>query len=221
MFPLLTTTHSASQNLLTEDRVCPSLHGLNYDDAVWGYDSILQQLKQLLIAQQSSMVSLKTMRSMLDAIDDWMLRYIFRGDIGESDAGRCSRALIMAGHVFLYVTLRQVPPRSPPLRRMCERLRSALEFDIADGFLWTHDSAALLWMSFIGLLGSGGLTDATAEGKWFMGLFQTVAKNNQQERSSGSSTLGESLCPFPWCKNYCQPLLDRLERGFHLVHPLS
>jgi hypothetical protein len=92
---------------------------------------------------------------------------------------------------------------------------------MADVIIWTHDSAPLLWMSFVGLLGSGGLTDATAEGKWFMVVFQTTAKQYRQQQFSDTGTLGKMLSTFPWSKTYCQPLLDGLERGFDLVRSPS
>lgn len=161
--------------------------------------------------RRSSMVSPETLRILLNIVDDAILRHLYQEDIDISDTERCSRALLLAAHIFMYVTLRQVPPKSPLLRRMCTRLQSTVRSTAFAEEIWRGNEVALLWIAFVGLLGMGEEIGASLEGQWFLNVFRSTFQRQSQDFSTQNGSLCGMLSTFLWDDPYCQPLLARLE----------
>jgi hypothetical protein len=157
------------------------------------------------------MVSLEVLRTLFNVVDDSILRHLYRDCIGLSDASRRSRALVLAAHVFMYVTLRQVPPKSPLVRRVCTRLQSAVGLSPTARETWTDDRAALLWIAFVGLLGTGERAETCLEGQWFLNLFRSTVQGYPEDFPPGNGGVRGILSTFLWDELSCQPLLAGLE----------
>lgn len=182
----------------------PSLH-----DSVADNDCsrVFTQLRQLLFATQSLTISVDDQRTLLNTVDESILRHLYKNCVHLSDSGRRSRALVLAAQVFMYVTLRQVPPGSPLVCRMCSRLQRMMEAD-QPGRIWTDHREALLWVAFIGILGAG---QGCLEGQWFLDLFKSTVQASQHESCSGSDGILGILSTFLWDESLCPQLLARLE----------
>ncbi|KAH8657767.1 hypothetical protein BX600DRAFT_58962 [Xylariales sp. PMI_506] len=178
-----------------------------------GLVQIFGKLRQLLSAQQSQAVSLETLRAPLHAIEDLILQHLYRDSVNVSDAGQRSNALVLAAHIFMYVTLRRVSPRLPLLRRMCLKLQNVVGCT-SPSRAWNGYSAALLWIAFVGLLGTGEEAGSCPEGRRFFTLFQSALYGYPYGFPLGSyNSLHDILSTFLWDEACCQPLLAGLEQG--------
>lgn len=157
------------------------------------------------------MISVEDLRILFNVVDDSILRHLYQDCIDISDASRRSRALVFAAHVFMCVTLRQVPPKSPLLRRICTRLQSTVGLTPTSREIWIEARAALLWIAFVGLLGTGEGSETCPEGQWFLNLFQSTVQGYQQGFPLGNDGVRRILSTFLWDELYCQPVLAGLE----------
>ncbi|RSM10755.1 hypothetical protein CEP52_003388 [Fusarium oligoseptatum] len=201
VFPLMQTDQPQLLPTILEHPFDPPLHdsvtsGSHY--CSW----IFTQLRQLLLATQSSTISVDDQRTLLNIVDYSTLRHLYTGFTDTSYTGRRSRALVLAAQVFMYLTLRQVPPRSPLICRMCDRLRRMMEVDQPGG-IWADHGEAMLWVAFIGLLGT--------EGKWFLHHFKSTVQALQKEIFSGNDGIVGIFSSFLWDEALCPQLLARLE----------
>ncbi|KAH6658178.1 hypothetical protein BKA67DRAFT_557350 [Truncatella angustata] len=212
-FPLLHTDQAYLPASIIEQAWYPPLDHSILNDSSYYHVRIFVQIRQLLLARQSSVVSLDALRTLLNMADDAILRHLYQDSTDVSDASRRSRALVLAAHVFTYVTLRQVPPSSPLVRRMCARLQSIVGLTSSAREIWTENMAALLWVAFVGLLGMGTGTGAKTPpgGQWFLALFQCTVQRHPQGCSPGDGSIRRLLSSFLWDELCCQPLLAGLE----------
>ncbi|KAH6967697.1 hypothetical protein BKA56DRAFT_622568 [Ilyonectria sp. MPI-CAGE-AT-0026] len=180
-------------------------------DSSYHHHRIFALLRQLLLAHKSSMVSLAVVRTLLTVADAAILQHLYRDCIDVSDASRRSHALVLAAHVFMYITLRQVPPKAPLLRRMCARLQSTLGLAPHARDTWSGNRAALLWIAFVGLLGTGEGAETSPREQWFLSLFQSIVQGYPQDFLPGNGSIQRTLSTFLWDEAHCQPLLAGLE----------
>lgn len=141
---------------------------------------------------------------MFNVVNDSILRHLYRDESGVSDPSRRSRALVLAAHVFMHVAFRQMLPKSPLLRRMCNRLQNAVGLTLSSRKTWSENRAALLWVAFVGLLGTGEFAKNCPEGKWFLDLFQSTAQDI-------NGSIHQTLSAFLWDEPCCKSLLVGLE----------
>lgn len=181
------------------------------NDSSHNHQLVFAQLRQLLLAQKSSMVSLAVVRTLLNVADDAILQHLYQDCIDVSDAGRRSHALVLAAHIFVYITLRQVPSKAPLLRRMCARLQSTLGLVPYTRDTWSGNTAALLWIAFVGLLGTGEGAETSPGEQWFLSLFQSILQGYPQDFIPGNGSIQRTLSTFLWDESHCQPLLAGLE----------
>ena len=79
--------------------------------------------------------------------------------------------------------------------------------------IWTEHREALLWIAFIGLLGTG---QGCPEGGWFSGLFNSTVQVLQHKSYSGSGGILGTLSAFLWDETLCPRLLASLEDPSYL-----
>ncbi|KAI1206787.1 uncharacterized protein F4807DRAFT_214794 [Annulohypoxylon truncatum] len=174
--------------------------------------AIFIQIRQLLSARQLTTGSPETFRVPPAALDELILRYLYRDCVDDvSDSRRRSYALVLAAHIFMYVTLRQAPPKSPLVHRMCIRLQGAVGITPPARQLWAENEAALLWIAFVGLLGTGERAETCPAGQSFLYLFRSVVERYPSDSPQGADSLHEMLSAFLWDESYCRPLLRWLD----------
>lgn len=211
IFSLLHTDHAHVPASILEQAQHLPLDLSITNDSSYHHHQIFAQLRQLLLAHKSSMVSLGVVRTLLNIADDAILQHLYQDCIDVSDAGRRSHALVLAAHVFMYITLRQVPGKAPLLRRMCARLQSTLGLAPYATDTWPGNRAALLWIAFVGLLGTGEGMETCPGEQWFLSLFQSIVQGYPQDFIPGNGSIQRTLSTFLWDEPHCQPLLAGLE----------
>lgn len=133
-------------------------------------------------------------------------------------------ALVLAAHVFLYAVLRHVPTTSQLLRILCCRLRRFLEDEtraqpatdaaarIVDA--WAGHITLLVWVAFVGVMGSGWSRMNTDNADWFRSLFQAAILRAQDEEAIVSAdnddALEALLKTFLWSDAECGTALEGL-----------
>ncbi|KAF7563690.1 hypothetical protein G7046_g487 [Stylonectria norvegica] len=172
---------------------------------------IFPQIRQLLLARDSSTISSESQRVTLNLVDDSILRHLYETDADQRSLAGISRALIHAAHVFMYVALRHVSSGSPVLREMCQRLQLAVKA-VATEEPSAEDSSALMWIAFVGQLGIGLKAKSCLAAQWYLNLFRSTASECHC-LGSRKDGIREILASFLWDEVYCLPLLDRLEYG--------
>ncbi|KAI8623509.1 hypothetical protein F5Y19DRAFT_458120 [Xylariaceae sp. FL1651] len=209
-FPLLRADQMCFPVSISEQARQLQLDQSITNDSSYSHDLIFVNLRQLLLARRSSMLSIETLRNQLNAVDALILQHLYSDRIDVSDSRRRSRALVLAAHVFMYITLRDVPPKSPLLRRMCTRLQTIIGSSPSTSKTWTENRSVLLWVAFVGLLGTGHGTGSCPNGQWFLNLFHTVAKECSGDFHLGRGSIYRLLSNFLWDELHCQPLLADL-----------
>ncbi|KAL7940226.1 hypothetical protein V8C42DRAFT_259626 [Trichoderma barbatum] len=212
LFPLLHGDQPSLPASVLEHARYPPLHHSIAGDSSCHHAQIFAQLRQLIQARRSSMVSPADLRVLFDVVDDSILQHLYQGCTGASNASRRSHALFLAAHVFMYVTLRQVPFKSPLLRRMCTRLQAIVGLSFSAREIWSKDTATLLWVAFVGLLGTGETAETCVEGQWFLKLFQSTVRGHLQPFPPDNGSAYETLSAFLWDEPYCRPVLAGLKR---------
>ncbi|KAK8070765.1 hypothetical protein PG997_010968 [Apiospora hydei] len=122
-----------------------------------------------------------------------------------------THALVLAVQVFMFATLRQVPPQSKLMRRMVARLHQTVGESPVASNIWTGYESALLWIAFVGLLGTG-VTEASQQGHWFLNLFRCTAGADWcADYVLCNRDIRQVFSTFLWDNAYCQPVLAELE----------
>ncbi|KAM0255287.1 hypothetical protein ACHAQJ_005942 [Trichoderma viride] len=210
MFPLL---HGEVVHLpasILEETQRQPLHPVIIRAAVNDYSWTFIHLRQLLVARQSPMVSEDDLRILLNILDNTILDYLYQGGIETYESNTLFRALMLAAHVFMYVTLRHVPPGVPLLRRMCARLQQAtIGLIPSTQQVCTEHQAAFLWIAFVGVLGMGTTAETCPDGRWFLGFFQRMAGGQSPGFSKDDDR--RMLSAFLWDDVSCESVLARLD----------
>lgn len=214
MFPLLQIDQVELPASILENARYPPFDDSITNCSSYDHVQIFIQLRQLLLARQSSMVSLGALRGLFNIVEHSILHKLQPDCIDVSDNSNTrSRALVLAAHVFMYVTLHQVVPQSPLLRRMCSKLQNTVGSTPYDTEVWKENRTALLWISFVGLLGTMRNADICSEGVWFLTIFQSIITQEYPEEASlGNGSIRKTLSTFLWDETYCHPLLGRIEQ---------
>ena len=178
-----------------------------------GHGLIFVQLRRLLGARSSSMFSSEALRTLLNIADRSILQHLYQDSIDVSDTGCRSRALVLAAHVFVYVTLHRVPCSSPLVRRLCARLQSTVRLNLVERTIWAEHKAALMWITFVGLLATGESTGPRPNSQWFLALFQSTIREYSHDCLRRDGGIRGILSTFLWDELSCQPLLHRLEES--------
>ncbi|KAI2463960.1 hypothetical protein F4781DRAFT_425926 [Annulohypoxylon bovei var. microspora] len=214
IFPPLHLDHAYLPATVTDHAQHPPLDCSITSGSSYERVEIFTRLRQLLLARQSLTVSPENQLILLNVVDELILQYLYRDCVDDvSDSRRRSCSLVLAAHVFMYVTLRRVPPRSPLIRRICMRLQGTVGIAPTAGQTWTENQAALLWIAFVGLLGTGEgeWAETCPTGQSFLHLFRSVIRAYPRDLHLGVGNLRGILSAFLWDESYCQPLLAWLE----------
>lgn len=171
-----------------------------------GLVDIFARLRDALLAQKTSSTALSVLQqSRINDAECCILQYRSRGRNGLSNIARRNHVLVLAAQVFAYVTLRHVPPKSTMLRRMSAALQTMVDDTLTNNSVWAAHEQALLWIAFVGLLGTQERTDTCATGRWFLELFDSAA-------CADNSDTREIFSSFLWDEAYCHPVLAWLEQ---------
>lgn len=152
------------------------------------------------------------MRTLWNVVEGEILRCLYSNRVDDGLSKR-TEALALAAHVFMYLTLRQVPSRIPLVCRMCTRLQDAIRVAHTEREVWAGHKTALLWIAFVGLLGTD-IENGTGW-NWFWHLFQSTLQQISQDFGIALETydIQRMFRGFLWDEIYCQPLLVRLLIG--------
>ncbi|KAH8199182.1 hypothetical protein TruAng_006651 [Truncatella angustata] len=104
-FPLLHTDQAYLPASILEQAWHPPLDHSILNDSSYYHVRIFVQIRQLLLARQSSVVSLDALRTLLNMADDAILSHLYQDSTDVSDVSRRSRALVLAAHVFTRVDI--------------------------------------------------------------------------------------------------------------------
>jgi len=175
---------------------------------------IFSLLRRALLASKSP----EAQYSLLHDADCSILRYLSLERDTRSDIVKRTLALVLAAHVFMYATLRHVPPKSTLMRRMVTRLQHTMEESLAAGNMWVSRKPALMWIAFIGILGVG-VAEVSTEGQWFSSFFESAAcADSGANCVLGDCDVREILSAFLWDEGYCQPVLAAALKQHALTH---
>jgi hypothetical protein len=202
--------------------------------------AIFKLLRQAIAAQACNIpVAVASIRVIMSTADVRMLEFLFgdhnmssHGEAGSSDPGPPSQriagnspgtAVVLAAHVFLYVVLRHVPTTSQLLRILCCRLRRFLEGStqeqpaahVVDA--WAGNAALLVWIAFVGVMGSGWARKNADNAEWYRSLFYGAVLRAGDDGVITSAydddALEALLKTFLWSDAECGTALESLRRA--------
>ncbi|EFQ34098.1 uncharacterized protein GLRG_09242 [Colletotrichum graminicola M1.001] len=214
--PMLPMFHTLDQVSLPSSVVSraatPSLRHL---DRLAGHDTdegkeprqILATLRQA-ICSQAGAVAADDIRIVMNTADNAILHFLYAERRTATPVQKRFLVLVSAAHVFLYTVLREVPTTGHMARILVARMRAALEDADAIAPVWvSRDDAALLWILFVGVVGSGTAEDRA----WFMSRLLEVLERARDvlppERCSRKN-LQQVLARFLWKDKHCLPALN-------------
>lgn len=102
-----------------------------------------------------------------------------------------------------------MPSTSSLIRILYGRLRRALEDTESIRETWATHHPALLWVSFVGILGKGAVAE-NEETQWYMSLLQSTLKQmsySLEESACEPWRLRRFLSNFLWEERSCTPVL--------------
>ncbi|KAK8073955.1 hypothetical protein PG994_004854 [Apiospora phragmitis] len=212
VLPTLHVNQTSSPVLILDDAetqpLDSSITESNSDEVV----GIFSRLRQALLARQSLMLSSEDQQSLLNDADFCILQYLPQARDTLPDATKRTRALVLAAHVFMYATLRQVPPKSTLMRRMVTRLQYAVGESLAAQNIWAGQKRALVWIAFVGMLGTG-VGEACPQERWFLNLITCAAcAHSRADYVLCNRDIRQICSAFLWDEAYCQPVLAELEK---------
>lgn len=211
IFPIIHLDSPSLPSSILADAQFPPLDGSITQNGQHSQGQIFTHARQLLLALASPNVSQESLHVYSTFIDDMILRHLHEVYTDTSESSRRSRAIVLAVHVFVYVTVRRVSPRSTLMHEMCRHLQNAVVWVPNVRDVWEGYEAALLWVSFVGILGTG---DLSPEGACFRDLFQSIIENHAKEFFLASGGLCNTLGAFLWDECLCVPLLASLESSY-------
>ncbi|EEU37892.1 uncharacterized protein NECHADRAFT_88180 [Fusarium vanettenii 77-13-4] len=100
IFPLMHTDQPQLPPIILEHPFDPPLHD-SVPDASACCSRIFAKLRQLLLATQSLMISVDDLRTLLNIVDESILRHLYQNPVDQSDTSRRSRALVLAAQIFI------------------------------------------------------------------------------------------------------------------------
>ncbi|KAK7946426.1 uncharacterized protein PG986_010747 [Apiospora aurea] len=211
MFPTLHASQAAPPLLLFDCADDPPLDNSITESNSHEIISIFNRLRRGILMRQSVTLHSETLYRLLHDVGCCILQYLSQERSPRSHIIKRTHALVLAVQVFMFATLRHVPPKSKLMRRMVARLHQAVGESPVASNIWTGCEPALLWIAFVGLLGTG-VTEASQQGHWFLNLFQcTAAADWGAGYVLCNRDIRQMFSAFLWDNAYCQPVLAELE----------
>lgn len=139
---------------------------------------VFMTMRQALASQASAKVSPHNIRILGNIADASILSLLYGespGKDAQSHGHRRVYALHIAAQLFLHIVIRQVPATSPLVRILRERLRKVLKHSKSTAETWASNYPTLLWISFVGILGTGAALES-AERDWYTLLLRATMK---------------------------------------------
>ncbi|KAK1569444.1 uncharacterized protein LY79DRAFT_571845 [Colletotrichum navitas] len=214
--PVLPMFHTLDQISLPSSVVSgaatPSLRHL---DRLAGHDTdeskeprqIFTTVRQA-ICSQAGAVAADDIRIVMNTADNAILHFLYAERRTATPVQKRFLVLVSAAHVFLYTVLREVPTTGHMARILVARMRAALEDADAIALVWVSHDAALLWILFVGVVGSGTAAEDRA---WFLSRLLDVLERARDvlppERCSRKN-LQQVLARFLWKDKHCLPALN-------------
>ncbi|KAK1518107.1 hypothetical protein CPAR01_15756 [Colletotrichum paranaense] len=179
---------------------------------------IFVALRQAILSQAGGAVSVAAddIRIVMNTADSTILHFLYVERRTATPVQKRFLVLVSAAHVFLYTVLREIPTTGHMVRVLVRRMRDALDDADSIALIWVSHDAALLWVLFVGIVGSG----TTEDREWFSSRL-----NSLLERARGilppercrRENLQQLLSGFLWRDKHCLPVLDEVwatwERG--------
>ncbi|KAJ0308464.1 hypothetical protein Brms1b_009604 [Colletotrichum noveboracense] len=161
------------------------------------------------ICSQAGAVSADDIRIVMNTADSSILHFLYVERRTATPVQKRFLVLVAAAHVFLYVVLREIPTTGHMIRLLVARMRAALDDADSIALIWVSHDAALLWILFVGIVGSG----ATEDRQWFASRLHKVldrAGDVLPPERCNRETLEQMLAGFLWRDERCLPVLEEI-----------
>lgn len=161
------------------------------------------------ICSQAGLVSADTIRIVMNTADSSILHFLYVERRTATPVQKRFLVLVSAAQVFLYAVLREIPTTGHMMRILVARVREALEDADSIALIWVSHDAALLWVLFVGVVGSGTAQDRA----WFTSRLLKVlrrARDTLPPERCNRETLQQQLAAFLWRDKSCLPVLDEI-----------
>ncbi|KAJ5012523.1 hypothetical protein K4K57_004076, partial [Colletotrichum sp. SAR 10_99] len=122
------------------------------------------------ICSRAGAVSADDIRIVMNTADSSILHFLYVERRIATPVQKRFLVLVAAAHVFLYVVLREIPTTGHMIRLLVARMRAALDDADSIALIWVSHDAALLWILFVGIVGSG----TTEDRQWFASRLHKV-----------------------------------------------
>ncbi|KAL0930193.1 tachykinin family protein [Colletotrichum truncatum] len=169
---------------------------------------IFTTLRQAICSQAGS-VSADTIRIVMNTADSTILHFLYVERRTATPVQKRFLVLVSAAQVFLYTVLREIPTTGHMVRTLVTRMRAALDDADSIALIWVSHDAALLWVLFVGIVGSGTSEDR----EWFSSRLKKVlqrARDILPPERCRREHLQQVLAGFLWRDKYCLPVLDEI-----------
>ncbi|KAK2040728.1 hypothetical protein LZ31DRAFT_529255 [Colletotrichum somersetense] len=168
---------------------------------------IFTTLRQAICSQAGG-VAADDIRIVMNTADNAILHFLYaERRTTATPVQKRFIVLVSAAHVFLYTVLREIPTTGHMARILVARVRAALEDADAIALVWVSHDAALLWILFVGVVGSGTAEDRA----WFLSrLLEALerARDVLPPERRTRENLQQVLASFLWRDKSCLPVLD-------------
>ncbi|KAJ3946287.1 uncharacterized protein N0V96_004647 [Colletotrichum fioriniae] len=179
---------------------------------------IFVALRQAILSQAGGAVSVSAddIRIVMNTADSTILHFLYVERRTATPVQKRFLVLVSAAHVFLYTVLREIPTTGHMVRVLVRRMRDALDDADSIPLIWVSHDAALSWVLFVGIVGSG----TTEDREWFSSRLDSLlerAKGILPSERCRRDNLQQLLSRFLWRDKHCLPVLDEVwatwERG--------
>ncbi|KAK2029641.1 hypothetical protein LX32DRAFT_718249 [Colletotrichum zoysiae] len=203
--PSSVVSRAATPSLRHLDRLAG--HGPDDDEEAKEPRRIFTTLRRA-ICSQAGAVAADDIRIVMNTADNAILRFLYAERRTTATPARQRFAvLVSAAHVFLYTVLREIPTTGHMARILVARVRAALEDADAAALVWASHDAALLWILFVGAVGSGTAEDRAWFSSRLLGALGRARHVLPPERCTRED-LRRVLASFLWRDKSCLPVLD-------------
>ncbi|EXF75913.1 hypothetical protein CFIO01_00398 [Colletotrichum fioriniae PJ7] len=179
---------------------------------------IFMALRQAILSQAGGAVSVSAddIRIVMNTADSTILHFLYVERRTATPVQKRFLVLVSAAHVFLYTVLREIPTTGHMVRVLVRRMRDALDDADSIPLIWVSHDAALSWVLFVGIVGSG----TTEDREWFSSRLDSLlerARGILPPERCRRDNLQQLLSGFLWRDKHCLPVLDEVwatwERG--------
>ncbi|KAI8171413.1 hypothetical protein KHU50_005489 [Colletotrichum sp. SAR 10_65] len=163
----------------------------------------------MLGSVEAGAVSADDIRIVMNTADSSILHFLYVERRIATPVQKRFLVLVAAAHVFLYVVLREIPTTGHMIRLLVARMRAALDDADSIALIWVSHDAALLWILFVGIVGSG----TTEDRQWFASRLHKVldrAGDVLPPERCNRETLQQMLEGFLWRDERCLPVLEEI-----------